>query len=160
MSTDYISKVGEKQFSDVQKGRKSEESKIEVQYSWLRDRLTILHSSKCTYKKCVMELNRAVDASRTKSKVVNSLRCYQVLYSRKLSREKNSREFQGFVAIRESFLCEIWGRIIFGSTSEQSGKVFSAKILFRESFLPRKFLAMRYSTDIAWQLIKSHDNYY
>ena len=35
MSMDYISKVGEKQFSDVRKGRKSKESKIEVHYSWL-----------------------------------------------------------------------------------------------------------------------------
>ena len=33
MSADYISKVGEKQFSDVQKGHKSKESWIEVQYS-------------------------------------------------------------------------------------------------------------------------------
>ena len=30
ISTDYTSKVGEKQFLDVQKGRKSTESKIEV----------------------------------------------------------------------------------------------------------------------------------
>ena len=33
MSADYILKIGEKQFSDVQKGRKSKESWIEAQYS-------------------------------------------------------------------------------------------------------------------------------
>ena len=44
---------------------------------------------------------------------------------------ENFREFHGFVAVCESFLCEIWGRgILWGSTSEQSAKVFSMKIIF------------------------------
>ena len=34
VSADYTSKVGEKQFLDVRKGRKSRESKIEVHCSW------------------------------------------------------------------------------------------------------------------------------
>ena len=44
---------------------------------------------------------------------------------------ENLHEFCGFVAIRETFLWEIWGRCILGhSKSEQSVKVFSAKIVF------------------------------
>ena len=44
---------------------------------------------------------------------------------------ENFREFCGFVAIRESFLCEIWGRgVLWHSTSEQYAKVFSVKIVF------------------------------
>ena len=39
------------------------------------------------------------------------------------------------MAIDESFLDEIWGVASFGSTSEQSEKVLSAKIFFHESFL-------------------------
>ena len=58
------------------------------------------------------------------------------------------RKLRGFIAIRESFLCEIGGRGIFGSdTSKPFAKVFSVKILFppnRESFFPRKFPAIRY----------------
>ena len=64
-------------------------------------------------------------------------------YSGKLSREKNFREFRGFV-----FMREIWGRgVLWHGKSEQSAKVFLAKIYFspiRESFLPRKFPAIRY----------------
>ena len=59
------------------------------------------------------------------------------------------RKLQGFIAIRKSFICEIGGRGIFGSdTSEPFAKVFSVKILFppnRESFIPRKFPAIRYA---------------
>ena len=41
---------------------------------------------------------------------------------------KLSREFRGFVAIRESFLREIWGCVVlWRGTSEQSAKVFSLK---------------------------------
>ena len=62
---------------DVWKGCKSRESKIEVRCSWfagLTRSPCILHSS-CT--KCVTEL-RAADASKTRSEIINSLRCYQV----------------------------------------------------------------------------------
>ena len=44
------------------------------------DSLTILRSSEFTCAKCVTELNRAADASKTRSEIVNSLRCYQVYY--------------------------------------------------------------------------------
>ena len=44
---------------------------------------------------------------------------------------ENFREFRGFVAIRESFLREIWGCVVlWRGTSEQSAKVFSTKIVF------------------------------
>ena len=58
-------------------------------------------------------------------------------------RRKLSQNSQ-FCGYLESFLHEIWGRS-FGSTSEQSVNVFSAKKNFspvRESFLPRKFPAI------------------
>ena len=59
--------------------------------------------------------------------------------------EENFHEFRGFVAICESFLHEIEGMTSFGGDiSEQSAKVFPAKILFRESFLPQKFHTIRY----------------
>jgi len=55
---------------------------------------------------------------------------------------------RGFVAICESFLHEIWGRGgLSRGKSEQSVKVFSAKIIFspiHNKFLPRKFPAIRY----------------
>ena len=64
-------------------------------------------------------------------------------------RGRKLRGFCGFVAIRESFLREIWGcGILWHGKSEQSAKVFSAKIVFspiHESFLPRKFSVIRYS---------------
>ena len=50
---------------------------------------------------------------------------------RGLSREENFCEFCGFVAIRESFLCEILGYAVYWrSKSEQSVKVFSANIYY------------------------------
>ena len=61
---------------------------------------------------------------------------------------RNFCKFHHFVAIHESFLCESWGcRILWCSKSEQSAKVFSAKIhqftkVF-ESF--RKFPAIQYA---------------
>ena len=75
---------------------------------------------------------------------------------------ENFRKFRGFVAIRKSFLCEIWGCGVLwwhfsakfggvasfggtiGSTSEQSAKVFSVKILFSSNlrtFSRKKFPA-------------------
>ena len=43
----------------------------------------------------------------------------------------NFREFRNFVAIRKSFLCKILRHgILWHSKSEQSTKVFSAKIIF------------------------------
>ena len=53
-----------------------------------------------------------------------------------------------FVAICVSFLCEIWrcGVLWYGK-NEQSAKVLPRKLYFspiRESFLPRKFPAIRY----------------
>ena len=42
------------------------------------DSLTIFCSSECTCTKCITELNTTADASKTRSKIVNSLRCYQL----------------------------------------------------------------------------------
>ena len=52
---------------------------------------------------------------------------------------ENFRKFRGFVAIRESFFsAKFWGcGVLWRCKSEQSAKVFSAKIVFlpiRESF--------------------------
>ena len=53
----------------------------------------------------------------------------QIPYSGKLSREKTCK-FHGFVAIHESFLHEFWEHgVLWHSKSEQSAKVFSAKIV-------------------------------
>ena len=55
---------------------------------------------------------------------------------------ENFCEFRSFVAIRESFLCEIWERgVLWHGTSEQSAKVFSVKIIFftnSRNFSPSK----------------------
>ena len=59
-------------------------------------------------------------------------------YSGKLSKEKTNLEVLGLLA-------KVFGGVAFvGGTSEQSAKVFSAKILFLpicESLLPQKFSA-------------------
>jgi len=56
-----------------------ENLRSKLTYSVCRtDSLTILRSSEFTSKKCVMELNRAANAPRTKSEIADSLRCYQV----------------------------------------------------------------------------------
>ena len=48
----------------------------------------------------------------------------------------NFHEFQGFVSIHKNiFSTIIWGRGIFGGTSEQSMKVFSAKNFHQEFIL-------------------------
>ena len=63
--------------------------------------------------------------------------------------EENFHKFHGCMAIRESFLPEIWERgILWHSKSEQSPKFSSQKSHFsviRESFLSRKFPAIRYT---------------
>jgi len=55
---------------------------------------------------------------------------------------ENFCEFRGFVAICQSFLREIWRRgVLWHGTSEQSAKVFSAKIIFftnSQKFSPSK----------------------
>ena len=69
----------------------------------------------------------------------------------KLLRGENFSEFRSFVAIRESFLCEIWGHgVLWHSMSEQSTKVFSEKIVFSPictSFSPLK--VSRYTVQCA-----------
>ena len=56
---------------------------------------------------------------------------------------ENFYEFRSFVAIRKSFLHKIWERgVLWHSKSEQSVKVFSAKIVLITSFLSRKFPAI------------------
>ena len=78
VSVNYTSKVGEKQFSNVRKRRKSRESKIK---GWFcgTDLLTVLCSSEFTCTKCVTELNTTADASKTiNEQNLKCLRCYQV----------------------------------------------------------------------------------
>ena len=68
---------------------------------------------------------------------------------------ENLRKSRGFVAIRESFLREIWGMPLFGGTSEQSTKVFSAKILFSTNlrkFSPTKVSHYQYMV-VRWQAL-------
>ena len=72
----YTSKVGEKQFSDVWKRRKSRESNIKVSCSWFAGPTWSPYFNcsaefKCT--KCVTELNTTADVSKTRSEIVNSL---------------------------------------------------------------------------------------
>ena len=80
VSVDYTSIVGEKQLLDVRKGCKSRKSKIKDFLLLVcgTDSLTILCSSEFTCTNCVMELNTTADASKARSEIVNSLRCYQV----------------------------------------------------------------------------------
>ena len=63
-------------------------------------------------------------------------------WRRKLSR------ISRFEPVRESFLCEIWGMVSFGAARTSSPRKFSLlKSYFSpicESFLPRKFPAIRY----------------
>ena len=57
-------------------------------------------------------------------------------------RGRNFREFHGFVAIREGFFREIWGRgVYWRGRRKQSAKVFSAKIIFFIN--PRKFSPLK-----------------
>ena len=60
---------------------------------------------------------------------------------------ENFSQFRGFVAIRESFLCEIWGRGIFLVAPVSTPRKFSLRKSYlppiRESFLPPKFPAIR-----------------
>ena len=60
----------------VWKGHRPEESEIKVHCSWF----PYFRTLQLTYKKCVTELNRAVHASRTKSKVGNILCQYLILH--------------------------------------------------------------------------------
>ena len=61
---------------DVQKGFRSEKSKIEVHCSSFVDLLTVICNSEFSSKKCITELNGAADTLITKSQVVNCLRWY------------------------------------------------------------------------------------
>ena len=73
ISTEYTSKVGEKQFSDVWKGGKFRESKIQGNSSWLVGlpcSPQLLRSCEFTCTKCIMKLYRTVDASRVKSEII------------------------------------------------------------------------------------------
>ena len=56
--------------------------------------------------------------------VVSCLPLTDILYSGKLSREKT---FMFLVAIRESFLHEIWGRGTFGTAKESNPRKFSPR---------------------------------
>ena len=74
-SIDYTLKVGEKQLfgcaEGVQVQRVQDRSSLQLVYG--TDSLTILHSSKFTCTKCVPELNRTADVSKTRSEIVKQL---------------------------------------------------------------------------------------
>ena len=74
--------------------------------------------------------------------------CPMATVQRETFEGENFREFRRFVAIRE-----IWGRgILWRGKSEQSTKVFSAKIVFFTNL--RKFSAIRYmqyGLSLLWQ---------
>ena len=46
------------------------------------------------------------------------------VFSRKLFKGENFHEFRGFVAIRESFLREIWGVVSFGAAKVSNPRSF------------------------------------
>ena len=78
ISTDWTSKVGEKQFSNVWKGCKSRQSKIKIHCSWLPGPA---HSPCFTVPSLHVKImpqnsNRFAGASRTKNYVVNSFHWY------------------------------------------------------------------------------------
>ena len=71
---------------------------------------------------------------------VVSIAHHNITYSVKISRGKTFHKFQGFVAIRESFFCEIWGRGVLRwhhapASNLQSFLCWFAKFFSRESFL-------------------------
>ena len=68
ISIDGTSKVGEKQFSDVRKGCKSRESKIEAHCSQFAGLVCSPYFAAPDF--IFTKLNRAADASRAKSKIV------------------------------------------------------------------------------------------
>ena len=61
---------------------------------------------------------------------------------------ENFHKFCSFVAIRESFLCKIWGCGTFGAEKASNSQKFSPRksyiLPIRERFLPQKFPAIRY----------------
>ena len=76
-------------------------------------------------------------------------------YRGKLSREKNFREFRGFVAICESFLHEILGRGVILWLQQAIRKVFFPRKSYFppicESFLLRKFPTIQWWFIEYWQ---------
>ena len=63
---------------------------------------------------------------------------------------ENFCEFCGFVAIRKFLFIKFGGVISFGTAKVRiPRKVFSAKIIFCKSFLPRKFYTIGYSILLA-----------
>ena len=71
-----------------------------------------------------------------------------IRYSGKISREKTFANFRSFVAIRESFLREIWDMVSFGAAKASNPQKFSTRKSYflpnHESFLPRKFTTIPY----------------
>ena len=61
---------------------------------------------------------------------------------------RNSHKFRSFMAILESFLCEIWGVVSFGMAKTSNSWKFSPQKLYFspicESFLREKFPAIQY----------------
>ena len=58
-------------------------------------------------------------------------------------KRENFHKFCGFMAIRESFLREIWGMASFGTAKANNPQKFSPqKLQIHRSFLPRKFPAI------------------
>ena len=56
-----------------------------------------------------------------------------IRYRYRIAENLRGRKFSRFVAIRESFLCEIWGPgVLWRCKSEQSAKIFSAKSYFHQ----------------------------
>jgi len=71
-----------------------------------------------------------------------------VLYSGETFEGEKFRKFCGFVAIRKSFLCKIWGVASFGIAKASNLRKFSPRKSYfstiHESFLPRKFPAIQH----------------
>ena len=71
-----------------------------------------------------------------------------VQYSRETFEGEKFRKFCGFVAIRKSFLRKIWGVASFRTAKVSNLRKFSPQKSYfstiHESFLPRKFPAIRH----------------
>ena len=53
-------------------------------------------------------------------------------------KRENFHEFRGFMAIRESFLREIWGMASFGTAKANNPQKFSPQISNSQKFSPSK----------------------
>ena len=95
----------------------------------------------CEFTKCTNMTLKGVS--------IDDNRCFgHIIESYMYCIAENFHKFHGFVAIRKSFLHEIWGVASFGMAKASNPRKFSLRKTYFspicKSFLPWKFLAIRY----------------